>query len=78
MLEQSLTLNIFPWMYLKNYSCKPNKKAWKVPFPAISAVSLAQFFAYASRQPMVALRLDSGGSRQVISQPRGRRIKKFE
>ena len=53
----------------ENDSSEPNKKAWKVSFLAIAAVSLAPKM-FRKRQPMVALRLDSGGPRQVISQPR--------
>ena len=34
-------------------------KAWEVPFPAIWEAFLAKFSLYATRQPMVALRLDS-------------------
>ena len=34
-------------------------KAWEVPFPAIWEAFLAKFFLYATRQLMVALRLDS-------------------
>ena len=34
-------------------------KAWEVPFPAIWEAFLAKFTLYATRQPMVALRLDS-------------------
>ena len=34
-------------------------KAWEVPFPAIWQAFLAKLYLYATRQPMVALRLDS-------------------
>ena len=34
-------------------------QGWEVPFPAIWEAVLQKFHLYATRQPMVALRLDS-------------------
>ena len=55
-------------MRFQNWKClDATCKAWEVPFPAIWEAFSAKFFFHATRQPMVALRLDSGPNRESAS-----------